>query len=75
LSDSGGTVTIREGDGINLSKPASNEVTINNTEVATIMADNYADAETKGVLFGDYFYTSSTNTMGLPAGVKVKRIY
>lgn len=71
----GGTVSFIEGDGIQITSNGSNGANIINTEFAAVEADDHADAGVQGVAIGEYFYTSAGNTMGLPAGTKVRRAF
>jgi len=74
-SVTGGTTVLRKGKGVDIIANGTNTALIINTDAATIVADNHADAAARGVAFGEFFYTSLTNTMGLPAGTKIKRLY
>jgi hypothetical protein len=71
----GGTVSFVEGDGISITSNGANGANIINTEFAAVEADDHADAGVQGVAIGEYFYTSAGNTMGLPAGTKVRRAF
>jgi hypothetical protein len=71
----GGAVTISQGDGITVTSGGGNDAQITNTEFAAVAADDHADAGVQGVAIGEYFYTTSANTMGLPAGTKVRRAF
>lgn len=71
----GGSVTIAQGNGIAVTAGGANAAEITNTEFASIAADDHADAGVQGVAIGEYFYTTAANTMGLPAGTKVRRAF
>jgi hypothetical protein len=71
----GGAVTISQGDGITVTSGGANDAQITNTEFAAVAAAYHADAGVQGVAIGEYFYTTAANTMGLPAGTKVRRAF
>lgn len=70
----GGTITIEEGDGIDIANNGGN-IQVTSEDFAAVSADDHADAGVQGVAIGEYFYTTSGNTMGVPAGTKVRRAY
>jgi hypothetical protein len=70
----GGTLTITGGSGITLTGTANN-LTITNPAYSGIVADNPAHAATLAVAVGQSFVASLTNTMGVPAGTIVRRMF
>lgn len=70
----GGNVTINGGTGITLTGTANN-LTISNPFAASIVADNPAHAAVLTVAVGQTFIASGVNTMGVPAGTLVRRMF
>jgi hypothetical protein len=70
----GGTITFIQGSGIDISNNSGN-IEITSEDHATGPYDDHVAAGNGGVPLGGYFYTSATNTMGVPAGTKVRRSF
>jgi len=70
----GGTITLEEGNGVDITNNGGN-IQVTNTEFAANGYADHAAAGVGGVAIGEYFYATSTNTMGVPAGTKIRRAF
>jgi hypothetical protein len=71
-SSTGTDVTFAEGAGIELSR-SGNQLTI--AQKAIPEAIDHADAATKGVAVGEFFYAAIANTMGAVPGTQIRRMF
>jgi len=75
IGGSGTDITLTEGDYIELSESGGNNITIKALDQSEGAYKDHADAASGGVAIGEYFHTSTDNTMGVPAGTMVKRMF
>ena len=66
--------TVSAGDGVIVTQ-VGQDFEVTNTESSKGAFKNHAGAAAGSVALGDYFHASTDNTMGVPAGTKIKRMF